>query len=371
MESSKKTLRQWTLLLLSSAALCIGTIAGPLLLRFYFLHGGTRKWLSAWLETGGWPLLIIPIWLSSHNKQSSEGTHVTPKLCLASIVLGVLTGLDDFLYAWGVSYLPLSTLSLLIASHLGFTAVFAFFIVKHKFSSYSINAIILLTMGSFMLTFHVSGDRPEGVTAGQYWLGFIVTVSAAALYGLILPLTELVYKKATHPITYTLAMEMQVIMSFSATVLCTIGMVVNKDFEAIGREARAFDLGEFNYYMALVWNAVCWQLFFIGVFGVIFLSSSLMSGVIIAACIPVTELLAVILYHEKFSAEKGMALAMALWGFASYLYGEYMDSKLQTSNMPEEHPQGSEHAEPREEEERTLELVVEELNSNSKSSKTK
>ncbi|GLJ10934.1 hypothetical protein SUGI_0138350 [Cryptomeria japonica] len=358
MESNKKSLRQWLLLVFNCGALCIGTTAGPLLLRFYFLHGGSRIWFSAWLETGGWPLLIIPIWLSSRNKQSSEGTHVTPRLCLASIVLGILTGLDDFFYAWGVSYLPVSTSSLLIASQLGFNAVFAYFLVKQKFTAYSINAVVLLTLGSGMLALHTSSDRPEGVTKGQYWLGFAVTIVAAVLYGFILPLIEFVYKKTTVRITYTLVMEMQLIMSFSATAFCTVGMIVNKDFPAIGREARASDVGEFIYYMMLVWNAICWQLFFIGVFGVIFVSTSLLSGVLIAVFIPVTEVLAVIFYHEKFSGEKGMALGLSLWGFASYLYGEYKESKSQTSKIPEEHP-----ATPQEEEEMT-ELVVEEAKAN-------
>lgn len=284
-------------------------------------------------------------------------------LCLASVGLGVLTGLDDFFYAWGVSYLPVSTSSLLIASQLGFNAVFAYFLVKQKFTAYSINAVVLLTLGSGMLALHTSSDRPEGISQGQYWLGFIVTIVAAALYGFILPLIELCYKKTTRRITYTLVMEMQLIMSFTATAFCTVGMVVNKDFHAIAREARGSDVGEFKYYMMLVWNAVCWQLFFIGVFGVIFMSTSLLSGVIIAVFIPITEVLAVIFYKESFSGEKGMALGLSMWGFASYLYGEYKEFKSQTGNMPEEHQHGPET---RRGEEEMTGLVVEEA----KSSKT-
>jgi hypothetical protein len=77
--------------------------------------------------------------------------------------------------------------------------------------------------------------------------------------------------------------------------------------------------------------------FFIGVFGVTSMASSLLSGVIIAVTIPVTEVLAVVLFHEKFSAEKGMALVLALWGFASYLYGEYYCYlKLRPPNVPKQ-----------------------------------
>ncbi|GLJ10938.1 hypothetical protein SUGI_0138430 [Cryptomeria japonica] len=314
MAFNKKSLGQWILMISNCLALSIGGCVGTLLIRFYFLHGGNRIWLCAWLQTAGCPLLFLPIWISSRTTKSSESTHVTRNLCLASAVIGVLTGLDNFLYSWGLAYLPLSTSSLVIAPQLAFNAFFAFFLVKQKFTPYSINGIILLIMGAVMLAFHANGDRPKGVTKEQYWLGFFAAGLAAALYGFILPLIELVYKKTTVRITYTLVMEMQLIMSFSATVFCTIGMLVNKDFQAIGREASLSDV----------------------------------------------EVLAVILFHEKFTGEKGMALAMALWGFTSYFYGEYKSSIVQTSNMPEEHRQGSESAVTPKGEELSLELVVEE-----------
>ena len=64
------------------------------------------------------------------------------------------------------------------------------------------------------------------------------------------------------------------------------------------------------------------QFFAIGAGGVIFCASSLLSGVIISVLLPVTELLAILLYKEKFQAEKGVALVLSLWGFVSYFYGE-------------------------------------------------
>lgn len=56
--------------------------------------------------------------------------------------------------------------------------------------------------------------------------------------------------------------------------------------------------------------------------GVVSCSSSLHAGVLIAVLIPVTEIFAVFFFSEKFSAEKGIALVLSLWGFASYFYGE-------------------------------------------------
>ena len=244
------------------------------------------------------------------------------------------TGADNYLYVYGLSVLPVSTASVLIACQLGFNAVFAPLLVRHKFNPFSVNSVVLLTASSVMLAFHTNGDRPAGVTNRQYVLGFVLTLVAAALYGFITPLIELTYRKTKRQITYTLVMEMQVITSLSATIFCTVGMLVNRDFQALHREANEFGLGKIDYSIAIVWYAVTWQFFFIGVFGVTYLSSSLLSGVIIAVTLPVTEVMAVILFHEKFSAEKGMALVLALWGFASYFYGEYVPKKQNGAEGP-------------------------------------
>jgi hypothetical protein len=58
-----------------------------------------------------------------------------------------------------------------------------------------------------------------------------MTLVAAALYGLILPLVELTYKKSRQEINYTLVMEIQMVMCLLATVFCTVGMLINKDFQ--------------------------------------------------------------------------------------------------------------------------------------------
>lgn len=95
----------------------------------------------------------------------------------------------------------------------------------------------------------------------------------------------------------------------------------------IPREATEFGLGETSYYTILCASALIWQCFFLGAIGVIFCASSLLSGIIIAVLLPVTEVLAVVFYKEKFQAEKGVALVLSLWGFASYFYGEYKFTK--------------------------------------------
>lgn len=95
------------------------------------------------------------------------------------------------------------------------------------------------------------------------------------------------------------------------------------NLQIIAREARDFKLGGSRYYyVVVVFMAIIWQGFFLGAIGMIFCVSSLVSGIFISALLPVTEVLAVLCFREKFQAEKGISLVLTLWGFVSYFYGQ-------------------------------------------------
>ncbi|XP_027333352.1 purine permease 1-like [Abrus precatorius] len=340
-EKEKKRKMKRIVLVVNSILLAIGTSGGPLVMRLYFINGGNRIWLSSFLETAAFPIILIPLTISHiyhYHRHVTKPNLISIKISLFffSAVIGILTGLDDYLYACGIARLPVSTSSLIQASHLAFTAVFAFLLVRQKFSAYSVNSILLLSLGAVVLALRSSGDRPSGESTREYVIGFVMIVAAAALYGLVLPLMELVYKKSKQDVTYTLVMEIQLVMCFFATLFCTVGMIINNDFQVIPREARDYKLGETKYYVVLVGSAIMWQFFFLGAIGVIFCASSLFSGIIIAAFLPVTEVLAVIVYKENFQAEKGVALVLSLWGFVSYFYGEFkQDRKKKKNRCPE------------------------------------
>ena len=202
-----KTLKAMFLVLMNCVLMTIGQVGGPLLLRIYYLHGGKRKWLNAWLLTSGFPILILPIafsYLRAQAKGQATGLLVTPKLVAASAILGLLLGLDGYLYSFGLSYLPISVSSLLGSTQLAFTAIFALVVVRHKFTHYSVNAVVLMTFGSVVLGLHMNGDRPSGVS-----------------------------EKAGMPITFDLVMQIQFLISMFATLFCTIPMIINKDFQVL------------------------------------------------------------------------------------------------------------------------------------------
>nr|QWY12816.1 purine uptake permease-like transporter 1 [Atropa belladonna] len=320
------------ILVLNCITLGIGYCGGPLISRLYFLHGGRRIWLSSWLACIGWPIFLIVLIIAYFFRRKTQGSDikfliVTRQEFTTSAALGILVGLGGYLYAWGPAKLPVSTSTVVYAAQLGFTVVFAFLIVKQKLTAYSANAVVLLIVGAGTLALRADSDRPSGESTKQYVLGFVMTLLAAASTGLALPLLELIYMKAQKTVTYTMVLEIQMILNIFGSAFCTVGMIVNKDFQAISREASQFELGEAKYYLVLVWSAIIWQFSTLGIVGVVQYGSSLLCGILIAFLLPLTELLGVLLYHEVFQATKGLAIFLSLWGFVSYIYGEVKQSQ--------------------------------------------
>ncbi|KAM0950901.1 putative purine permease, plant [Dioscorea sansibarensis] len=120
---------------------------GPLLLRFYLIHGGKRIWLSSLLQVAGWPLALLPLFLS----------YLRPRRRCNSARVIVVSSVPAA--CWG---------------------------------------------------------------SGSGWSWVMVKEG----------------------VTYALAMEMQLIIGFFATLFCLLGMLFNQDFRAMEREAKNFEFGE-------------------------------------------------------------------------------------------------------------------------------
>ncbi|KAI3853948.1 hypothetical protein MKX03_024174 [Papaver bracteatum] len=330
---TQKRVIKWKLLILFCFFSASGNLGGPMLQRLYFTHGGGRKWLASMLQTAGFPVLVAPlsyIYMKKVNGPSYDSSWVfmmEPKLFIYSAIIGAVLGLDNYMYSAGLFYIPVSTSSLLFSTQLAFTAIFAFIFVRQKFTFYSFNSVVLMTLGSVVLALNTSGDKPPGTTQQQYYLGFFLTLGGAALGGLCMPLIELAYGKSSKPITYSVVLQFQFVLSLFSTLVCMMGMAINNDFQVIPREGRNFGLGERRYYFLIVATAIVWQLLNVGFLGIIYCTSSLFSGIFNTCLLPFSQVAATIAFHEKFTGQKGMSLALCLWGFVSYFVGEYKKSK--------------------------------------------
>ena len=145
-------------------------------MRLYFVKGGKRIWLSGWLQTVEFPIIAIPLLISYFHGRKTEGPNtklvlMKYPLFIAATVIGLLTSIGDYLYTYRMAQLPVSTSSIIIASQLAFTAVFAFLLVQQKFAAYSVNTIVLLAVGARVLAMHTSSDQPKGESTKMYVLG--------------------------------------------------------------------------------------------------------------------------------------------------------------------------------------------------------
>ncbi|KAI3853842.1 hypothetical protein MKX03_001170 [Papaver bracteatum] len=308
---------KWGLLLLGCTFNLLGWIGGLLLLRFYFLHGGSRKWLSSVLQAAGFPILFIPLAVLYTQRDRSLPNiefFASRKLLFYAALIGLTQGIFNFMYCYGLLYLPVSTSSLILTTQLVFTSFISFFWVKQKFTPYSINAIVVIIMGYILLVMTRSGDRPPGVTNPRYLLGFFMSIAVASIIGTLLVATQVAYAKANQAMTYPIVLQFQVCNALFSTLTGTIGGLVAMDFSAMRREASEFDYGAKAYYLVLISNMVVWQLMYIGRVGIIFS--------------------VVITFHESFTAEKGISLALTLWGFTSYFYGSYKKKRQSQQQQP-------------------------------------
>ncbi|MQL91922.1 hypothetical protein Taro_024539 [Colocasia esculenta] len=330
-EEKAATALRRTLLFLSIAIMAVGGGGGPLVARIYFLHGGARLWLSSLLQTVAFPILLMPLSISyiRHRRRGDARIFsLTGRAAAACLGLGLLMALGGYMYGYGSAALPASTSTILISSQLAFTATFAFFLVKQRFTAYSVNAVVLLVIAVVALGLQASGERPDGVSRRRYYLGFATMLGAAVLVGLMTPLVELTrLKMRRKKISYVLVMEMQLIISISSSAFSAMAMLINKDFQAIPREAKAFGLGGTKYYLVLVASSIFWQLMNLGLLGVVFCSSALLASIVATTLLPVGEILPVFLLHEKFNGWKAIAMVLAVWGFVSHLYGEHRENK--------------------------------------------
>ncbi|CAI0546208.1 unnamed protein product [Linum tenue] len=328
------------LLVTNYLLLFVGSISSTLLSRYYFIHKGRSRWVSTWVQTAGFPLLLPPIYLPYYLFRSTPRrpfSHFTLPILLLSLLVGLLLGLNNLLFSWGNSYLPVSTSSLLLSSQLLFTLILSVLIVKQKVTFQNLNCVILLTLSSILLGLGSSDDRPTGLTRSNYFVGFFCTIGAGLLFALYLPVMERIYRPvnlSSRVDSYLMVMEMQLVMEAVATLLAVVGMVASGGgVEEMRRESEeVFDKGARAYWGTVIGNAATWQLCFMGTAGMVYLTSSLTGGICMTALLAMNVVGGVVVYGEEFGGVKAVSTVLCVWGFCSYVYGMYVKMKRGINN---------------------------------------
>ncbi|KAH9319771.1 hypothetical protein KI387_021540, partial [Taxus chinensis] len=144
---------------------------------------------------------------------------------------------------------------------------------------------------------HSSSTTNDQPSSSHFILGYVYTISASVMLGLILPLMQLVFTKVLGQESLTAVLEMQIYTSIVVSMVCMLGLYLSGELRSIREEATAFRAGKIAYSMTLLWTAIGWQIHSVGLFGLISLVSSLFSNVISTVALPAVPILAVALFQ--------------------------------------------------------------------------
>ncbi|KAG6583905.1 purine permease 21-like isoform X1 [Cucurbita moschata] len=341
----KVNYRRWLRIGVYTVLLIAGQSVGTMLGRLYFDKGGKSKWLATLVTLIGFPILLPLYMIKSPKTPSSNITlqsnpPTATKLAFLYVSLGLLVAIGCFLYSVGLMYLPVSTYSLICASQLAFNAFFSYFLNSLIFTPFILNSLVLLTISSSLLMFQpepVSDGASDGpnhpASRAKFITGFVCTVAASAGYGLMLSLTQLAFKKVIKKETFKAVMDMIIYQSIVSSSAILIGFFASGEWRSLKGEMDGFHLGKASYVMTLVWTAISWQLFSVGCVGLIFEVSSLFSNAISALGLPVVPVFAVVFFHDKMDGIKIVSMILAVWGFVSYGYQNYLDDLNESSTV--------------------------------------
>ncbi|XP_039120286.1 probable purine permease 11 [Dioscorea cayenensis subsp. rotundata] len=326
----------WLTVLLNIIFILSGQTSSTLLGRLYFDKGGKSLWMSTLVQSVGFPVLIIYIFIynitTTYNKKHPliiSSSTAFPSIIFIYIMLGIIIAGDNLMYSYGLLYLPVSTYSLICASQLAFNALFSYFINSQKLTPFIFNSVILLTFSAALLG--VRSDSGEASEYNKYPLGFVLTVGASATYSLILSLIQLTFQKVLKKESFTIVVELQICTSVVASLVSVIGLLASGEWRGLKEEMEGFEEGKVAYVMVLVWIGIGWQVAAVGLIGLVFVVSSLFSNMISTLSLPLVPIFAVIFFHDRMDGVKIMAMLIAVWGFLSYIYQHYLDD-LETKN---------------------------------------
>ncbi|KAL6843951.1 hypothetical protein ACP4OV_026522 [Aristida adscensionis] len=321
------SVRWWLLVVVDMLmVLCGGTVA-ILLGRLYYNSGGNSKWMATLTQSGGSPLLAIPLLLTPPHPPEARRPAAS-KMVAIYAGIGILIGFDNLMYSYALLYLPVSTFSLVAATQLAFNAVTSRLINAQRFTALIANSVVVLTFSAALLGVGSSSDETSSnLPRGKYPVGFVLTLAASAVFALILSLFEVTFERVIRARTTRWVLAMQMYPNLVSSAVAVAGLLASGEWRTIPAEMAAFKNGRARYVLTLVGTAVAWQAAAVGTVRLIARVSSLFANVTGTLSLPLVPVFAVALFGDKMTGIKAIAMLMAVWGFLSYVYQHYLDGR--------------------------------------------
>ncbi|XP_010439891.1 PREDICTED: probable purine permease 6 [Camelina sativa] len=320
--------------------LLAGETMATLLGRLYYEKGGKSTWLETLVQLVGFPL-TFPCYYYIKPEPSKTITKETTSFLTLSLVyigIGLFVAGQSGLYSFGLLYLPVSTFSLISASQLAFNAVFSFFLNSQKITPFILNSLVLLTLSSTLLVIQPEPESSsKSLAKYNYVIGYICAFGSSAGYSLTLSLIDYAFEKVLKKHTFKEILDMDTYPSLVATCVVVVGIFGSGGWKTLRTDMEEFKLGKLSYILINIGSTISWQAFSIGCLGLILEVSSLFSNVISTVGLPIVPFLGVLFFHDEMSGIKLIALFLAIWGFVSYAYHDYVDDqKPEEANQEKE-----------------------------------
>ncbi|TVU16003.1 hypothetical protein EJB05_39549 [Eragrostis curvula] len=326
--STRGSVWWWMTVVVDMLTVLCGQTVATLLGRLYFNSGGKSMWMATLTQSGGAPLLAIPLLLTP-PPAAAEHRPAASKMAAIYAVLGVMIGFDNLMYSYALLYLPVSTFSLVAATQLAFNAVTSRLINAQRFTALIANSVVVLTFSAALLGVGSDGDEAasSNVPREKYPVGFALTLAASAVFALVLSLFEVTFTKVIRAQTMRWVLRMQLYTNTVASAVCVVGLFASGEWRTIPAEMASSKNGRVRYVLNLAGTAVAWQATAVGMVRLLSRVSSLFANVTGTVGLPLVPVLAVALFGDKMTGIKAVAMLMALWGFLSYVYQHYLDGQ--------------------------------------------
>ncbi|CAM0903125.1 unnamed protein product [Alopecurus aequalis] len=326
--STGDSIRWWLMVTVDMLVVLCGQTIATLLGRLYYNSGGNSNWMATLTQSGGSPLLAIILLFTPAESADAGPQPAASKMVLVYLGLGILIGFDNLMYSTALQYLPVSTFALVGATQLGFNTITSRLINSQRFTAHIANSVVVLTFSAILLGVGSSSDgTSSNLPHGKYTLGFILTLAASATLALILSLFEITFEKVVRIRTFRWVLRVQLCSNIVASMMCVCGLFASGEWRTIPGEMAAFKDGRARYVATLVGMAVSWQAASVGSLRLITRVSALFAAVTGTVALPLVPVFAVVLFGDKMTGIKAVAMLMAVWGFLSYVYQHYLDGR--------------------------------------------
>ncbi|CAH8392542.1 unnamed protein product [Eruca vesicaria subsp. sativa] len=344
----------WASVLLCLFLVVLGDSLVMLLLNFFYVQDNredsdqdlqyTGTWTQALIQNAAFPILIPLFFIFRSPKQYPETNNtrfLSFRLLFLYLSLGVLVAAHSKLFALGKLYANYGIFTLISATQLIFLAVFTAIINRFKFNRWIIISIILTIVIYVLGTPEFSGapDENEEFYNIHAWLTF----SGSVAFALSLCFFQLGFEKLLvntkrygNKKVFRMVLEMQICVSFVASVVCFVGLIASGEYKELKGDSRRFKKGETYYVLSLVGLALSWQVWAVGLIGLVLYVSGVFGDVVHMCTSPLVALIVVSAFDfmdDDFSWPRIGALIGTTLALGSYFYSMHKKNKKEIMEL--------------------------------------